>query len=113
MLRQACPEHSRRAQPDRGVQLQKFFPFALSLAKGDHEWIALKEKPYNLCMLRADCFFPPVGRDTGLHSVVQRVFTPTPLKTRRSEVATDGAAVPGAGPTRGPASPEVIHLRVR
>jgi len=51
MLRQACPEHRRRAQPERGVQ-------------------------YNLCILGADCFFPPVGRDTGLHGVVQRLFTP-------------------------------------
>jgi len=25
MLRQACPEHRRRAQPERGVQLQEFF----------------------------------------------------------------------------------------
>ena len=41
--------------------MQKFFPFALYLAQGDHEWRAGKEKPYEFCILRADCLFAPVG----------------------------------------------------
>src|SRR5215510_11601237 len=52
-----------------GCTVAEIFPFALSLARpvlrivegDDHERIALKDKPYEFCRLRAECLFPPVG----------------------------------------------------